>query len=156
MAASSFEDFCTSLCDLIGVVPPVLAPDAHGVTGFTVVYREATIGFVKDERSAQAGLLMVVELGAPPPDKELDILRRLMDGNFTMLGVDSPAFARNPTTGHLWLCHTFQLAQLDVQQIFQGISTAADVVDGWRTHYFLDEPLPQTPAGSGFDLMRYA
>jgi|JI10StandDraft_1071094.scaffolds.fasta_scaffold100976_2 hypothetical protein len=156
MASSSFEDFCTSLCELIGVMPPALEPDAHGTTGFTVVYREATIGFVKDERAAQAGLLMVVELGAPPPDRELDVLRRLLDGNFTMLGVGSPTFARNPSMGHLWLCHTFQLAQLDVQRIFQGISAAADVVDSWKSHHFLDEPLPQARPGTGFDFTRYA
>ncbi len=156
MASSSFEDFCTSLCALIGVLPPGLAPDAHGVTGFTVVYREAAIGFVKDERGEQAGLLIVVELGAPPPDRELDVLRRLMDGNFTMLGVDSPAFARNPSTGHLWLCQSFQLAQLDVQRIFHGISAAADVVDSWKLHHFLDEPPPQARPGTGFDFTRYA
>lgn len=156
MSAASFEDFCSSLCELIDVVPPALVPDAHGTTGFTVVYREATIGFVKDERGAQPGLLMVVALGAPPPDRELDVLRRLMDGNFAMLGVESPAFARNPSTGQLWLCHAFQLAQLDVQRIFQRISAVADMVDNWKAHYFLDEPLAQTPACAGFDLTRYA
>ena len=145
MAVVSFDDFCHSICGLIGVEPPSLEPEPDGTVGFTVTYHDASVGFMKADREGEEGLLMMVEFGIPPPEKESDILRVLMDANFRMTGVGTPAFTRNPDTGEIALHYGFLLSQVDVQNVYQGIATAAETVAHWRSNYFLDEP-PQHEA----------
>jgi hypothetical protein len=140
MAVSSFEDFCASLSGLMGVDPPPLQPDDMGAVGFTVIYRDARIGFMRADFGADPGLLMMVEFGAPPPEQELQILRHLLDANFLMGGMGAPAFERDPATGEISLRHSFLLSQVSVQGVFQDIADAAEAVANWRESHFLEAP----------------
>src|SRR5262249_8827948 len=103
MAIASFEAFCASISELIGVQPPSLAPDPMGNTGFTVTYRDARIGFLRAERGGEQAVLILVEFGAPQPGQELQTLRALLDSNYLMLDVGAPSFARNPLSGDISL-----------------------------------------------------
>ena len=150
MPVTSFDDFCASICDLIGVDPPPLEADANGVVGFTVTHREARIAFVERERGNQPGVLRIVEFGAAPAEKELQVLRGLMEANYLMTGVGAPAFVLNPVTGEISFHESFLLSEVDVQAVYQSIATAADAVDEWKKTHFVDaSPTHEAPANAG-------
>lgn len=140
MPVLNFNDLCTSLCELMGVPPPALVPDAHGVVGFTVTCRSTEIGFVDDQRGSEPAILMVAPLGAPPAGTELQAMHALLEANHGMLGAGTPVFTRDPANGHLWLCQGFRPAQLQVQAVFQAMAQAVDRVEAWHTHHFLQTP----------------
>jgi hypothetical protein len=143
MAIATFDDFCDSICDLIGVAAPTLEPDASGLVGFTVTHHETAISFLKADRGDEPGILMMVDFGAPPADKAPAVMLSLLDANFLMMGVGAPSFGRNPATGEISLQQSFLLSQVDVRNIYQGIANAADTVATWRKTNFHDEsPLP--------------
>jgi hypothetical protein len=141
MAVESFEDFCVSTCHLMSVEVPPLEPDESGMVGFHVTCRGANVAFMKGENDGEPALRMIVEFGPPPPEKELEILRGLMDANFLMGGMGAPAFVRNPSTGEVLLQHSLRLSQVDVQDVCCGIENAVDAVAKWKTTHFFDEPV---------------
>lgn len=145
MAVLDFDDFCTSLCELIGVPPPPLAPNAHGVVGFTVTCRLAQIGLVSDTRGHEPAVLMVAALGAAPAQDELLVLRALLQANYTALGLAAPSFMRD-MAGGLWQCHVFALAHLQVQTVLQALEAAAATVEAWQSHHFLEPSTAQASA----------
>jgi hypothetical protein len=150
MSMASFEDVCTSLCELIGVEPPLLQPDAMGAVGFTVTYRQAVVAFEQAQFGSDAGLVMTVEFGAPPPEQELEVLRHLLDANFLMGGAGAPAFERDPASGRISLRRSLLLSQVAVQDLYGDIAEAAEAVAQWRDAHFLDDDdVPhETPAAS--------
>jgi hypothetical protein len=157
MPAANFDDFCTSLCTLIGVPPPVLEPDANGVIAFTVIHRDARIAFVDRARGNQPGVLMIVEFGAAPPEKELEILRGLMEANFLMTGVGAPAFVLNPLTREISFHQSYLLSEVDVPAVYQGLATAANAVHEWNEDHFLGAATPQhTLVSKGVPFAHYA
>jgi hypothetical protein len=136
MGVADFEDFCSSLCELIGAPAPALVPDPNGLVGFTVDFEETSIGFLKGQRGNEPGVLMMVGFGIPPKDKEAAVWRSLVDANFLMAGIGSPAFARNTVTGEVSLQQSFTLSQVDLQDIYQGIANAAYAVTTWKKSDF--------------------
>ena len=132
MEVANFEEFCNSLCTLLGLPPPSLEPDANGIVGFTVTYRDTRIGFMEVERANGAGLGMIVEFGPPPLENELNALRTLLDANFLLLGAGAPSFARNPLIGEITLNYSYLLSEVDVHGVCRSISAAADAVANWK------------------------
>jgi hypothetical protein len=43
VAVASFDDFCVSICGLMGVEPPPLKPDSSRDVDFTITYREVSL-----------------------------------------------------------------------------------------------------------------
>jgi len=138
----------------MGVPPPPLAPDACGVTGFTVTCRSAQIGFAHDTRGDEPAVLMMALLGPAPEQAELPVLRALLSANFNALGVHAPSFMRDGA-GQLWYSRVFALAHLQaqVEAAFGALQTAADVVEAWQAHHLLQVPEPAAhtpPFGAHF------
>jgi hypothetical protein len=138
MALQSFEDFCTSLCAVLGVDAPPLDPDMYGDVGFTVTYRGAHIGFTQSGHGEARAALMSVTFGLPPPDKEAEILRALMEANYLMARFGAPAFMRNPVTGEISLHYCMQLSQVDIPTVYSSIAHAAEAVAEWNKGHFLE------------------
>jgi hypothetical protein len=144
MAVASFEDFCVELCGLMGAPVPELEPSPSGIIGFTVNYRDTVIGFMKPAETMEPGVLMLVQLGAAPRERQLEVLRILMEANFLMWGVCAPHYALNPATGAISLHYAFTVSQASAQSIFQSVLRSADIVQNWRETYFLDLLEPDT------------
>lgn len=132
MPVVSFEEACTSLCELMGVEPPALVEDAAAGVGFTVTFREAVSTFVPAMLGEDAALLMTVSFGAPPPDREAEALRQLMNANFLMGGIGAPAFGRDPETREVSLRRSLLLSQVQAQDLYRDIAEAALAVAQWR------------------------
>jgi hypothetical protein len=138
MAVASFEVFCADLCALMGVPAPPLEPSPAGVIGFTVEYRGAKVAFIKPDETREPGILMMVTFGTPPAEIEADVLRVLMEGNFLMMGMNAPVYARHPLTSEISLHHNFPLLQTDVHTIAAAIENAAEMAQIWARSYFLE------------------
>jgi hypothetical protein len=152
MAVSSFNDFCTSLCGLVDVEPPPLAPDEKGIVGFTITCDGANVSFIAGEYGGHPAMLMAVVFGVPPEGREAEVLRSLMDANYMMTGMVPPAFVRNPADGTISLHQSYLLSQVEVESIYRGVSNAAAAVETWRSNPMMDESqVVNTHVGLGAD-----
>lgn len=150
-APASFQALCDGLCGLLGLPAPVLAPDALGVTGFTLRMQDVDVSVVLAGEAGGppiAGLL--VEFGPPPPARELAAWQALLDANFLMLGPDAPCFSRNPATGEVVLQQACPLHATTPQVLQARIERMTQVARRWREDGFLGPdppPRPADPAG---------
>lgn len=163
MAVHDFSDLTIGLCGLLELPMPSLEPNEAGTVGFTVVYDGARIGFVQAEGGDAADLLMLVELGPVPPEKELEVLRGLMDANYVMRAGGAPAFTRHPHTQDIVLRYSFKYAEVDVDRLVDSLATAADAVVNWReAHFTLPPPsdgiefFEPRSSGAGFGDVKFA
>lgn len=156
MGFASFDAFCGALCELIGIPAPSLVPDGNGRVSFSVEHAGATVGFARDDRGTGPGVLMVLELDAPPEGIELEVLRALMSINLAELGVGAPQFARNDTTGCISVCHALPLDQLDLQAVYGSVIHAASTLRAWHEHHFLERFVPASVQNVPVDMMALA
>lgn len=145
MALTSFDDLCASLCSLVGIDAPQLAPDEDGVVGFTITLDEVDIGFVQGARDGEPGMLMVANFGAPDEASEVRVLRELMSANFLLSGVGAPAFVRNPVTREFSLHQSWLLSQITAQDLYQTTLRAANAVKLCKAGSFLRPPGQHEP-----------
>lgn len=151
MAANAFLDFCNSLCEQLGVLPPELQPDAAGRLGFTVSRGRAHVGFADDQRNGVPAVLMAVawgKAGDSSHQDELCLLRAALDMNLKSLGPVAPAFMRDAADGQLWLCRWTPLAQLQVQEVRQSLDLAADMHDELQSSHRHSEPVAVRPGAA--------
>lgn len=139
MPATDFADFCGSLCEVVGAMPPALSPDEHGVVGFTVSYDGVKIGFAQAELGGETGVTMVAQFGAIDEAHELRMLRQLLDTNFMLSGICAPAFVRNPVTGEIALHQSWLLSLVNVPEVFEAVGRMASTVTRWKQGAFLEK-----------------
>lgn len=136
MDHSSFEDFCTGLCALLGCAPPPLKPDDIGTVAFTLDTGDGPVGFVSVPGPQQApALLMLVSFGVPRHDIELQACRAVLEMNFAMAGIGMPSFARHPDTGMISLHYAFLLSQVDAATILRQLDGLRSTIASWRADY---------------------
>lgn len=156
MPIASFEDFSQSMCELLAIEPPPMESNSDGDTGFVVNYQGVDISFIKGRQNQEADLLMVIDFGIPPADKEADVLKDVMEANCVMRGVGAPCFMRHPADGMIALRYSFLCQQVDVRHVYEAIVAAADAVESWREQYFgsdnggRESAIPAAPSLSSF------
>jgi hypothetical protein len=150
MAVSNFDDFCASLCELVGVKPPLFEDDGAPVRRFALTLGDVFVEFTEGLTHDEPGLVMSLKFGAPPSDKKLEVLDALMAANFELAteGAGAPSFAIDADSGEVWLNQWLTLTRVDAQDVYARMLEASSAVAEWRETYFLDEPVRTAPAES--------
>lgn len=146
MAVTNFQTLCDGVCGVFGIEAPQLQPDAMGITGFTLRVQEVDISVVQAPEGSPPAAFVLVEFGAPPPERELETWHALLDANFLMLGANAPSFSRNPVSGEVVLQYACAFENATPEGLCQSIEHIAEVAVRWRKDYFLAD---ERPPGAG-------
>jgi hypothetical protein len=139
LAVPSFEDFCESICKLIGVQPPSLSEGEEDELAFEVTLDDVQVEFAQDASAGEPGFLMSIQFGPPPAELEATVLAELMNANFELAGVGTPWFSRSRRTRDVYLHKAYTLAQADVHDIYASLARAAGASLQWRKTYCLEQ-----------------
>ena len=95
MSATAFQDLAAQFCALIDVAVPQLGPDDDGVVAFTATVQGVDVTVTHDpvERPDEASISVL--FGLVPDDREVHVLRELLNANpgdspvmLTLIGPD--------------------------------------------------------------------
>ena len=111
--------------------------EKHGIDGMEVLDGAAAldvdgmrIAFLHDE-SARA-LVLLGNVGAPPPEGESRFGAILMQANYLFRGSDGATFTQNPETKVYALVRSLPLALLDASSLTDAVETFANTLERWR------------------------
>jgi len=88
------------------------------------------IAFLNDE-TAHA-LILLGEIGAPPPEANGRFGELLMRANYLFRGSDGATFAQNPETNAYALMRSLPLALLDAAALADAIQAFVNTLERWR------------------------
>lgn len=131
MSLSPFEAFCEELCELLHQPVPRLHPDPNGQLAFTVVADGVPVSFYQGRPHEGAEVLMLVDFGDYPREREGDFLRNLMEANAVMRGPGSPAYGVHPSTGTIVLRATYTEHEMNAQRAAATLVAAVRAVQAW-------------------------
>ncbi|MEJ7929220.1 CesT family type III secretion system chaperone [Ramlibacter sp. AN1015] len=132
MAVSSLSALCEGVCALLGVPAAVLAPDALGLLAFSLTIEETSISVLQRPAADPGMATIVVELGEPPAEAELALLRHLLNANFALCLPHGPLFARNPVTGQALLQLPCPLDLVTPDSVYRSLLQATEFAGQWR------------------------
>ena len=111
--------------------------EKHGIDGMEILDGAAAldvdgmrIAFLHDE-SARA-LVLLGDIGAPPPEGESRFDAILMQANYLFRGSDGATFTQNPETKDYALVHSLPLALIDASSLADAVETFANTLERWR------------------------
>jgi hypothetical protein len=136
----SFQHFCESICDRLGLVARVLQADEQGVVEFSVTAEGAETAFREVAHDGRPGVRMAVVFGKPDAGEELETLRMMMDANFLMSASGSGTLVRHPGTQAIELRHTWRLDEIDAEVVHEAVLQAVDAAVQWRRLGFVQVP----------------
>ncbi len=147
MPASSLDYLANEFCELGDVPASPLATDSTGALSFSATVRGVDITVSHDPLRHPDHAIALLFFGQIPEDRELLILRQLLNFNLDLLQPNFPAFSRNPLTGNVILQYVFPLAQAMSQAPLDGLARLVEAILKWRQEFFLDDSA-FTPASS--------
>ncbi|WP_167784803.1 CesT family type III secretion system chaperone [Ramlibacter rhizophilus] len=127
------DPLLAGLCGRLGLPPQDWVSDAGGLRGITLRLDDVDISLVdRPQEPVGPTLCLLVEFGAPAPERELEIWRTLADANFLMLGPDAPAFGRNPATGEVLLQYACPRDAATAAGLHRSLLEMARIARHWR------------------------
>jgi hypothetical protein len=127
-----FERFGAEFCRLAGFAEPPVSRNGGEHPAFTLRIRGVDITFVDASHNGRHVVLVVAELGEPPPDDADQAWAALLEANRAVLPADGPRFSRNAHTGEALLQWRFDGAEAFISDVFQRVLRLADVALGWQ------------------------
>ena len=107
----------------------VESPDAKdGVAVFDI--DGMTVGFVNDETSAT--IMVVAELGYPPPDANGRLGEVMLKSNYLYNGSNGAVLCMNPETSAYALMQTWALDPLDVETFAKNVESFINNAEKWK------------------------
>ena len=107
----------------------VESPDAKdGVAVFDI--DGMTVGFVNDETSAT--IMVVAELGYPPPDANGKLGEIMLKSNYLYNGSNGAVLCMNPETSAYALMQTWALDPLDVETFAKNVESFINNAEKWK------------------------
>ena len=107
----------------------VESPDAKdGVAVFDI--DGMTVGFVNDETSAT--IMVVAELGYPPPDANGRLGEVMLKSNYLYNGSNGAVLCMNPETSAYALMQTWALDPLDVETFSKNVESFINNAEKWK------------------------
>ena len=121
-------EYC-ELIDAFSAKFGVQGPDAKdGVAVFDI--DGMTVGFVNDETSAT--VMVVAELGYPPPDANGKLGEIMLKSNYLYNGSNGAVLCMNPETSAYALMQTYALDSLDVETFAMNVETFINNAEKWK------------------------
>ncbi len=152
MVLPEFDRLAREAAALLGQPGPQLQPDEFGIVGFSVQARGVIFSVMQSAPAGgPAAALLLTAFGPVPVGREASAWQALLDANFTMLGLNAPAFCRNPATGEVLLRGARPLEGATAQAFVDTLQALAEVVLAWRESLQAPaeaEPQPVLPQGA--------
>ena len=89
-----------------------------------------TVGFVNDELSAT--VMVVAELGYPPPDANGKLGEIMLKSNYLYNGSNGAVLCMNPETSAYALMQTWALDPLDVETFAKNVESFINNAEKWK------------------------
>ena len=89
-----------------------------------------TVGFVHDD--AAGAIMVVVEIGLPPPDADGPFGSVLLKANYLFGGTGGAVICQNPDTGAYALMRSYPLVSLDVETFAAAVEALLNMAENWK------------------------
>ena len=146
MAIASFQELCAGFCEIAGVPTPTLTADERGIAAFHVKLRDVTINLLHfPEKSAQHAFILF-EYGPLPDDREKarEVMRALLDANYSSLQVYPPRFSLSPNASAAIMQYVYPFFDATPIGLFELVNKGVEQALQWRQSFFLkDAPASQ-------------
>lgn len=107
-------------------------PDDSGFTEtLTMSVDDVAVGIQYVFDSSEESIVLYCDLGPIPEQKERDIYRNLLEGNYFWTGTGGATLSINSDTGHALAAHAMPLEELDGEGLAVAIDAFADVGEFW-------------------------
>jgi hypothetical protein len=135
MSTSRYVELIVELCKLAQIP----TAQAHEPTADFVVDE---IGFtvIESGHNGEEALTLFCDFGSPPTHHREQILAQLLYMNLAMQGINTPAFAMNPDTGHVLLTRRIVIDDLSASDVLHMMADHATHAMDWRKHQYLQVP----------------
>lgn len=148
MSTTGFYELAAQFCAAIESPVPELTPDGDGVLSFSAVVRDVHVAAAHDPLTHPGLVLVYATFGPVPVERELQVLRALLQANLLMTRPAAPTFTRNPDDGLVILRYACPLSELTGSALWDSLQAVIDSALQWREDYFLGpdahQPLPAT------------
>lgn len=140
MSTSNYVELIAELCKLAQMP----SSQAHEPTADFVV---DDIGFtvIESGHNGEEALTLFCDFGLPPATKREQVLAQLLYMNLAMQGINTPAFAMNPDTGHVLLTRRIPIEYLSASNVLQMMAEHSAHAVAWREHQYLQVPSKTAP-----------
>lgn len=116
-------------------------PDDSGFAEtLTMSVDDVAVGIQYVFDSSEESVVLYCDLGPIPEQKERDIYRNLLEGNYFWTGTGGATLGVNSETGHALVAHAMPLEELDAEGLAAAIDAFADVGQFWTQFIVSDEP----------------
>ena len=141
MSTSKYVALINQLCTMANIsTEQAHAPMASFIiddVGFTVI--EAS-------HNSEEALTLFCDFGMPPSKQREKILAQLLYMNLAMQGINTPAFAMHPETGHVVLTRRIVIDNLSADDVINLMAEHAAHAMQWRENQFLEAPQKSSSA----------
>lgn len=124
MTIATFEDLCSSLCELEGSPAPTLERDEDGNLAIALTVDDVDVTLAHEPAHSNTAFLFAA-IGPLPPGDELGACRTLMGINAALLQDGGTCFSRNPQTGELLLQSSYAFADGTSEEAYGRIRELA-------------------------------
>ena len=141
MSTPKYTALIKELCQLAKISDA----QAHAPTADFVV---DDIGFTVIEagHNGEDAVMLFCDFGSPPSVNREQVLAQLLHLNLAMQGINTPAFAMNPDSGHVLLTRRVVIDALSANDVLQVMAEHSVHAREWQQHQYLR--LPSTPSPS--------
>jgi hypothetical protein len=140
MSFATFAQFGAALCESAGVAFPDPTPAPDGIVAFHLIFQDVVVNLAHLAAPGNQDVFILVTFGTVPQDLELQVLRLMLDANFSMLGGAAPVFGRNPETEEVVLRQVVRLSEIDAPEAFAAIGRSVELARQWRANPTLTQP----------------
>lgn len=124
--------------------------EKHGISGMEILDGAAAldvdgmrIAFLHDETARS--LVLLGEIGVPPPESDGRFNELLMQANFLFRGSDGATFTQNPETKEYALMRSLPLTLLDASSLADAVQAFANTLERWRRVLSDFRPAAESP-----------
>ena len=100
-------------------------------------------------------IFMYCIFGMPPPEREAEVIRMLLQENMGMFPYAGPTFMINPEDGNVVLACRYALATLTPEHLAGIFESVSQEALKWRQTFYLDDA-PTAPADEAAANLNYA
>ncbi len=96
--------------------------------------------YVLDDVEGESGEVFVYCMfGVPPPDREADVLRVLLQENMGMFSYSGPTFMLSSEDHNVVLAYRYTLAEMTPQHLLEVFESVSQEALKWRQTFYLGE-----------------
>lgn len=137
MGYNDFADLCRDVCKEAGAERPEVAQGRDGTASLSMKVGGVNATLAHVPRQLPGGVLVLVELGPIPLDRELPAMLALLDANFLMPAENTMSIGRS-SAGEAVLQSTCRLGEVDGASLHARLIQMSEFAQRWQRDHFLN------------------